>query len=139
MSEREKQIEGCCIIDELTEGKPFSSQTYSEKQDVLGVDRPCSPLTELKITYKVKQKEVTQIFSVSHHQSVRWLGSCKKMSKLFSSRAAAIKNTWIGKGFSDLNQLFAALQQHEKSVVYMTGTLNLEMFSNQRINLDLNA
>lgn len=40
MSERGKQIEECFIINELIEGKLFSSRSYSEKQDGCGKTMP---------------------------------------------------------------------------------------------------
>lgn len=67
MSEGAKQIEECCFIDELIGGKLFFSRSYSEKQDVTAMNRPCVPLTYLKTKCKVKQKGVTRTFSVGHY------------------------------------------------------------------------
>ena len=129
------------VIQDLIK-KPFSFQSFSEKQEIVKKDRPCPSLTGLCSKHKDKKQEYVRHFQTVQYKKTSWLAGCNVKERLFCWPCLLFgvdrTSVWTKDGFSNLNVLSVSISRHEKSLGHIRASLELSTFGRTRIDLQLN-
>ena len=121
---------------------PFSSRLYDEKCDIVKRGKPKPDLKDLTNACRIGTKSVTRKFSSSRFDELPWLSGCDISNKLYCWLCVLFNSdssVWNKEGYSDLTDMTAAAQRHEKSKKHEEVFYTLKMFGSQRIDTALSS
>ncbi|KAF0715097.1 zinc finger MYM-type protein 1-like [Aphis craccivora] len=129
------EIEYCVISDLIS--KPFSRRSFSEKNEIIKIGRPCPIIPNLTSVHKDKKREYIRHFNTSQYDNTIWLTGSSVLNKLYCWPCLLFSTengVWSKVGFDNLNTLTVAICRHEKSINHLKCFLQINTFGRNRID-----